>query len=67
MWKVGVIHRDIKLTNILLDFPDNPELEHFDRKQKAIFLKNFNFTTGRFRALISDYGLSTVVDSEGMG
>ena len=45
MWKVGVIHRDIKLTNILLDFPDNPELEHFTRKQKAIFLKNFNFTT----------------------
>jgi serine/threonine protein kinase len=44
MWKANVIHRDIKDANILLDFPDNPELEQMDKKQKARFLLKFNFT-----------------------
>ena len=26
IWAINVIHRDIKLANILLHFPDNPEL-----------------------------------------
>lgn len=27
-WVMNVIHRDIKLANILLHFPDNPELNN---------------------------------------
>jgi len=31
VWKLAIIHRDLKLANILLHFPDNPELNHVDR------------------------------------
>lgn len=31
LWALNIIHRDIKLANVLLHFPANPELEHFDR------------------------------------
>ena len=27
VWALGIIHRDVKLANILLHFPDKPELE----------------------------------------
>jgi len=38
VWSMGIIHRDIKLANILLHFPDKPDLENLNRAQKKAFL-----------------------------
>jgi len=60
MWKQNIIHRDIKLANILLHFPENREIEHMSSDKKRAFLRNFDFGTGKFTVFISDFGLSTV-------
>lgn len=31
VWSLNIIHRDMKLANILLHFPDNPELSSMSR------------------------------------
>lgn len=31
VWSMGIIHRDIKLANILLHFPDKPDLENLNK------------------------------------
>ena len=31
IWKLNIIHRDMKLANILLNFPENPELNEMTR------------------------------------
>ena len=38
VWALNIIHRDMKLANILLHFPDNPEMDIFNRQQKRAFL-----------------------------
>lgn len=38
VWALSIIHRDIKLANILLHFPDKPELEGLTKQQKRAFL-----------------------------
>jgi hypothetical protein len=45
----------------MLHFPDNPEIDSMTRNEKLNFLRNFNFLHGNFQAIISDFGLSTVV------
>lgn len=52
----------MKLANVLLHFPENPEVDKMGKTEKLQFLKKFNFATGKFRALISDFGLSTIYD-----
>ena len=32
VWQLGIVHRDMKLANILLHFPDKPELEGLTRQ-----------------------------------
>ena len=32
VWALGIIHRNMKLANILLHFPDNPELDTLNRQ-----------------------------------
>ena len=61
VWNLSVIHRDIKLANVLLHFPDNPEVDSMSRSDKFAFVKQFNFSTGSFKAVLSDFGLSTIV------
>ena len=58
-----MIHRDMKLANILLNFPDNPEVTTMNRQQKKQFLANLDLTKTRFEAKISDFGLSTILES----
>ena len=60
-WKMNIIHRDIKLANILLHFPNNPEVATMNKDQKDNFLKAFDFSKGVFNAVISDFGMSTIV------
>ena len=61
LWGLNIIHRDIKLANVLLHFPDNPEVDSMNRPEKLAFLKQADLTTGQFKAVISDFGLSTIL------
>jgi serine/threonine protein kinase len=38
IWELNVIHRDMKLANIVLNFPDNPEMVKMNRNDKKKFL-----------------------------
>lgn len=62
VWSLGIIHRDMKLANILLHFPDKPELEGLTRQQKKAFLYSVDLTRIDFQVKISDFGLSTILD-----
>ena len=48
LYKVRVMHRDLKLDNILVHFPD--------RKEQVIDLKNVDLETERFIVKIADLG-----------
>jgi serine/threonine protein kinase len=45
----------------LLHFPENPEVDTMNKQEKYQFLKNFDLSSGDFKAYISDFGLSTIV------
>lgn len=62
-WQLGIIHRDVKLANILLHFPDNPEIGSMSKADKEQFLRSFDLLEGNFKAIISDFGLSTQIES----
>ena len=62
VWAYNIIHRDMKLANILLHFPDNPELASMSRNQKRNFLAQVDLSQIRFHAKISDFGLSTILE-----
>lgn len=34
VWELNIIHRDIKLANIMLHFPDNPEIATMTKSEK---------------------------------
>lgn len=57
-----IVHRDMKLSNILLHFPDKIQLEQLNKSQKHLFLKQVDLQTIDFEIKISDFGLSTVLD-----
>ena len=59
-----MIHRDMKLANILLHFPNNPELNNMSRNDKRKFLSTVDLAKVKFFAKISDFGLSTILDGE---
>ena len=63
IWKLDIIHRDMKLANILLHFPNNLELNNMSRNEKRKFLATVDLTKVRFYAKISDFGLSTILES----
>jgi len=48
VWALGIIHRDMKLANILLHFPDKPELEGLTKQQKKAFLYSVDLTRIEF-------------------
>ena len=62
VWDLGIIHRDMKLANILLHFPDKPELESLTKQHKRAFLQTVDLTRIEFQVKISDFGLSTILD-----
>mmetsp|Transcript_39535 Transcript_39535/g.51772 ORF Transcript_39535/g.51772 Transcript_39535/m.51772 type:complete len:167 (-) Transcript_39535:1134-1634(-) len=52
----------MKLANILLHFPDKPDLESLTKAQKKAFLYKVDLTRVDFQVKISDFGLSTILD-----
>jgi len=65
MMAVLVIHRDIKLQNIMLHFPDHTEeLLNMDRDQKRRFLRSVDMTRTRFEIKIADFGFSKKLDNK---
>ena len=62
VWALQIIHRDMKLANILLHFPDKPEMESMNKMQKKQFLYSVDLTRVEFQVKISDFGLSTILD-----
>ena len=57
-----IVHRDMKLANVLLHFPDRPKLDKLPPNMKRQFLKTVNLTQIPFEVKISDFGLSTVFE-----
>lgn len=63
IWKLNIIHRDMKLANILLHFPDNPELGAMTKNEKRLWVSKMDLCSTNFEAKISDFGLSTILES----
>lgn len=51
------MHRDLKLANILLHFPEK-DLLSLRKEERLEFLKNFNFKDTSFEVKISDFGFA---------
>ena len=64
IWELSVIHRDMKLANIVLHFPDRPEMIKMNRTDKKKFLSTVDFTKENFFAKIADFGLSTILNED---
>lgn len=59
MMKELVIHRDLKLQNIMLHFPDETErLKSLTSSEKKEYLKTVDLLTTRFEIKIADFGFS---------
>ena len=58
MMSVLVIHRDLKLQNIMLHFPQNDELRNMSKDQKKQFLRDVNLLETPFEIKIADFGFS---------
>jgi hypothetical protein len=54
----------MKLANILLHFPNKPELDGMTKQEKREFLTKIDLSNTNFEAKISDFGLSTILDDE---
>lgn len=63
IWKLNIIHRDMKLANILLHFGEIPEVETMSKADKRAFLLSADLTRVNFQTMISDFGLSTILDN----
>lgn len=48
IWKLNIIHRDIKLANVLLHFPDHPNFSKMDKNEKLNYIRNVDFTKINF-------------------
>lgn len=55
-----IVHRDLKLANILLHFPD-VNLDQFSFIEKEEFLKNVDLSKTKFEIKIADFGFSKVL------
>lgn len=62
IWRLNIIHRDMKLANILLHFPDHPELGGLTKNEKRAWLQKVDLRATNFEAKISDFGLSTILE-----
>mmetsp|Transcript_4770 Transcript_4770/g.8171 ORF Transcript_4770/g.8171 Transcript_4770/m.8171 type:complete len:267 (+) Transcript_4770:347-1147(+) len=66
MMAVLVIHRDLKLQNIMLHFPDmGDELMNMNKEERKRFLKSVDLNKVRFEIKIADFGFSKKLKNKG--
>lgn len=66
MMAVLVIHRDLKLQNIMMHFPDHiQELMSMNKMEKKRFIQNIDLANTRFEIKIADFGFSKKLKSKG--
>ena len=59
MMQVLVIHRDLKLQNIMLHFPDDTDrLMSMNKEEKKRFLRHVDLLNTKFEVKIADFGFS---------
>lgn len=59
MMSVLVIHRDLKLQNIMLNFPENDEeLINMNKEERKKFLRTVDLLKIKFEIKIADFGFS---------
>ena len=65
MMAVLVIHRDLKLQNIMLHFPDETDnLMKMSKEEKKRYLKNVDLDKVKFEIKIADFGFSKKLRSK---
>lgn len=66
MMAVLVIHRDLKLQNIMMHFPDHvQELIGMSKLEKKRFIQNIDLNNTRFEIKIADFGFSKKLKNKG--
>lgn len=66
MMTVLVIHRDLKLQNIMMHFPDHTEqLMVMNKDERKKFLRDVDLTKVRFELKIADFGFSKKLKNKG--
>lgn len=65
MMNVLVIHRDLKLQNIMLHFPElSDKILAMNKEERKRFLRNVDLTTTKFEIKIADFGFSKKLKSK---
>ena len=62
MSSIDVVHRDLKLANIMLHFPDIPCFDQLSSPEKLLFLKRVDLLETHFEVKVADFGLSRILD-----
>ena len=57
-----VVHRNLRLSNILLHFPEEPKLNMLSYAKKRAFLKQIDLTKVKFEAKIAGFNHSRVLE-----
>ncbi|CDW74806.1 protein kinase domain containing protein [Stylonychia lemnae] len=57
----SIIHRDLKLANILLHFPER-DLLTLKKEERIAFIKNVNLREEKFEVKISDFGFAKITN-----
>jgi len=55
----SIIHRDLKLANILLHFPEK-DLLSLKKEERLAFIKSVNLREEKFEVKISDFGFAKI-------
>ena len=58
LYRLGIVHRDLKQANILLNFPKNKDLMMKSKEEKFIFFRDLNLLTIDMEVKIADFGFA---------